>query len=112
MRVSNPDTGKTTLAYAQLDTASQATLIFEKLCKELNLKRNADVSTSIRTLGEGTTKCKGHSDFELISLLSNEKFMIKRALIVSNFVDDENSLPHRVNTSSLVHFREVEIPVI
>ena len=31
VRVIKPDTGKTTLAYAQLDTASQATLISEKL---------------------------------------------------------------------------------
>ena len=53
-----------------------------------------------------------HFDFELISLLSNEKFMIKGALIVSDFVDYENTLPHRVNTSSLVHFRGVEIPVL
>ena len=70
VRVINPDTRKTILAYAQLDTASQATLITEKLCKELNLKRKADVSTSIRTLGEGVTKCNRHSNFEFISLSS------------------------------------------
>ena len=90
VRAINPDTGKTTLAYAKLDTASQATLISEKICKELSLKRNANVSTLIRTLEEGTTKCNGHFDFELISLFSNEKFMIKGALTLFNFVDDES----------------------
>ena len=38
--------------------------------------------------------------------------MIKGALIVSKFVDDENALPHRVNTSNRVHFKVVEIRVL
>ena len=62
VRVVNPDTKKSTLAYAQLDTASQATLISERLCNELGLTRNVNASTAIRTLGDFTTKCNGHSD--------------------------------------------------
>ena len=34
VRVINPDTKKSTQAYAQLDPASQATLISERLCNE------------------------------------------------------------------------------
>ena len=44
--------------------------------------------------GEGATKCNGHFDLELMSLLSDEKLLIKGALIVSDFVDDQNTFPH------------------
>ena len=85
VQVINPDTKKSTLAYAQLDTASQATLISERLCNELGLKRNLNASTAIRTLGDFTTKCNGHSDFDLTSLADGKTYGIKVALIVSNF---------------------------
>ena len=42
VRILNPDTGKSILAYALLDTASQATLISESLCVELESKRNVN----------------------------------------------------------------------
>ena len=113
VRVRNPDTKKSTLAYAQLDTALQAALISERLCNELGLKRNVNASTAIRTLViYFTTKCNGHSDFDLTSLADGKTYGIKGALIVSNFEDDENTLPHRIDTSKLSHFREVQIPVI
>ena len=51
VRVINPDTKKSSLAYAQLDTASQATIISDNLCTELGLKRNVDSEKSIRTFG-------------------------------------------------------------
>ena len=112
VRVLNPDTGKSTLAYAQLDTASQATLISESLCEELDLKRNVNSSTLIRTLAEDTLRCNKHSDFKLESLSSGERFEIKNALVVKNFVDDENTLPHRVDISRLQHFAGVKIPTL
>ena len=107
VRVTNPDTKKPTLAYAQLDTASQAALTSERLCNELGLKRNVNASTAIRTLGDFTTKCNGHSDFDLISLADGKPYGIKGALIVSNFEDDENTLPHCIDTPKLSHFRGV-----
>ena len=94
VRVINPDTKKSTLVYAQLDTASQAILISERLCNELGLKRNVNASTAIRTLGDFTTKCNAHSDFDLTSLADGKTYGIKGALIVSNFEDNENTLPH------------------
>ena len=112
VRVLNPDTGKSILAYAQLDTASQATLISESLCVELELKRNVDSSTLIRTLAEDTLLCNKQSDFKLESLLSGERFEIKNALVVKNFVNDENTLPHRVDTSRLKYFAGVKIPTL
>ena len=112
VRVINTDTKKSTLAYAQSYTASQATLISERLCNELGLKRNVNASTAIRTLGDFTTKYNGHSDFDLTSLDDGKTYGIKGALIVPNFEDDENTLPHCIDTSKLSHFRGVQIPVI
>ena len=43
---------------------------------------------------------------------SNEKFEIKKALVVPEFTDDERTLPHAVNAKNLDHFKGVEIPVI
>ena len=104
VRVINPDTKKFSLAYAQLDTASQATIISDNLCSELGLKRNVDSVKSIRTFGEGTMSCKGLTNFDLESLSSGENFAIKDALVVPEFVDNEDTLPHRINTSDLMHF--------
>ena len=112
VRVINPDTKKSTLAYAQMDTALQATLISERLCNELRLKRNVNASTAIRTLGDFTTKCNWHSDFDLTSLSDGKTYGIKGALNVSNFEYYENTLPHCIYTSKLSHFRGVQIPVI
>ena len=93
-------------------TLPQATLISERLCNELGLKHNVNASTAIRTLGDFTTKCNGHSDFDLASLADGKTYGIKGALIVSNFEDDENTLPHCMDTSKLSHFRGIQMPVI
>ena len=76
------------------------------------MKRNVNASTAIRTLGDFTTEYNGHSDFDLTSLADGKTYGIKGALIVTNFKDDENTLPHCIDTSKLSHFREVQIPVI
>ena len=77
VRVINPDTKRSSLAYAQLDIASQATIIFDNLCTELGLKRNVDLVKSIRTFGEGARSCKGLTSFNLEFLSSGENFAIK-----------------------------------
>ena len=48
----------------------------------------------------------------MTSLADGKTYGIKGALIVSNFEDEENSLPHCIDTSKLSHFRGVQIPVI
>ena len=48
----------------------------------------------------------------MTSLADGKTYGIKGALIVSNFEDDENTLPHCIDTSKLSHFRGVQIPVI
>ena len=54
MRVINPRTGKSTLANAQHDTASQATLLSKRLIEELELGINTDYNLTIRTLTDQT----------------------------------------------------------
>ena len=111
VKVINPVNGKSTLAYAQLDTASQATLISDNLRKELELKAIPDSSVTIRTLADQRLSIGGRTNFELESLDSGEQFMISDALAVPQFLDDARILPHAVDVSELDHFEGVHIPV-
>ena len=76
VRLRNPITGKSTMAYAQHDTASQATLISQTLCDELNLETKADSTATLRTLGDQTTVTKGRTNFKLESFSTGEKLPI------------------------------------
>ena len=112
VRVVNPHTGKSTLVYAQHDTASQATLVSERLINELNLKVDTNHSISIRTLAQQATRSVGLVEFNLQSLSTDETFEIKNALAVPEFMNDEGALPHAVNVEQLEHFKGVKIPVL
>ena len=112
VRVLNPATGKSTSAFAQFDTASQATLISENLRDELKLTLKTNSCTSIRTIAEISVSCKNLTDFDIESISSGERFNVKNALVIRNFIDDENTLPHKVDTSKLEHFSDIGIPVI
>ena len=111
VRVINPSTGRSTLVYAQHDTASQATLISERL-KNKNLVVDKKRNITIRTLGPQTSSSGGLTDFTLQSLSTDETFQMKNALIWPEFADDEDTLPHSVNVEKLEHFQDVTIPVI
>ena len=111
VRVVNPDTGLSTLAYAQHDTGSQVTLISDNLMKELGLNSTPDPTVTIRTLADQRVTTEGRTDFNLQSLSSGEEFAIKDAIVVPEFLDDKATLPHAVDTSSLGHFDGVEIPL-
>ena len=111
VRVFNPGTNKCTLAYAQHDTASQATLVSEQLKYELGLNVNANRKVRIRTLAEQTSKSSGCTSFKLQSLATDEVFAVNNAL-VPNFEEDEKILPHAVNVKNLKHFKGVKIRTI
>ena len=96
VRVINPVTGKFTLAYAQHDAASQATLISKSLRDELGLATKTDYAIAIRTLAEQTMRSDGLTNFEIELLSNKETFLIKNALAVPDFVNDNNVLPHAV----------------
>ena len=104
-------TGKSTRAYAQHDTASQATLILDSLKNELGLKTVLDSSVTLRTLADQKVFCGRRTNFKLESLYSGKQFTINDALIVPQLLDDVNTLPHAVDSSMLGHFDEVHIPV-
>ena len=111
VKIANPLTGKSTLAYAQHDTASQATLISDDLKSELGLKVTPDHAVSLRTLADLPVASGGRTNFKLESLHSGEEFMVRDALVVPKFSDDVNTLPHAVDTTTLKHFQGVHIPV-
>ena len=96
VRMRNPNTVKSTLAYAQHDTASQATLSLQTLSDELNLETKTDSTATLRSLGDQTAVTKGRTNFELESLSPGEKFPIENAFVVHYFNDDENVLLHAI----------------
>ena len=112
VRVINSNTGFCALAYAQHDTASQATLISDTLRNELGLEAIPDPSITIRTLADQATSCLGGTNFTLQSLVNNDEFEVKGALVVPRLSDDESTLSHAVDTSRLSHFEGIKVPVI
>ena len=112
VRVFNPSTVMSTLAYAQHDTASQATLIFEGLKNELGLDVDSTRKVGIRTLAEQTASSGGMTSFTIQSLTTNETYAIQDALVVPGFTEKENVLPHSINVGKLDHFKGIKIPTI
>ena len=112
VKIVNPATGKSSLVYAQHNTASQATLISETLKVELGLRATPDPAVSLRTLTNEKVSSGGRTNFKLESLYSGEQFDINGAVVVPQFSDDENTLPHAIDTSTLEHFEGVHIPVV
>ena len=112
VRVVSPVTGRSTLAYAQHDTASQAILISKSLRDELGLATKTDHAITIHILAEQTMRSGGLTNFEIESLSNKETFAIKNALVVPDFIDDENVLLHAANTQKLKRFKGVKIPAI
>ena len=82
VRVINQNNGHSTLAYAQLDTASQATLISDAFREELELEAVSDPSIKIRTLADQTATCLGRTDFSVESLDNGNRYGIEGALVV------------------------------
>ena len=113
VEVINPKNGRSTLVYAQHDTASQATLISDTLKEELALDVLPDPFITVHTLSDQTTNCLGRTDITIKSLVNNEEeFKISGALVVPKFSDDESTLPHAVDTCKLNHFKGVKVPVL
>ena len=107
VKIIDPATGNSSLVYAQLDTASQATLISEALKTELGLQVTPDPTVSLRTLARDKVSSGGRTSFKLESLYTGEQFNINNALVVPKFSDDEKTLPHAVDVSGFEHFEGV-----
>ena len=112
VRVINQNNGRSTLAYAQLETASQATLISDALREELGLEAVSDPSLKIRTLADQTATCLGRIDFRVESLDNGNRYGIEGALVVPYFSDEESTLPRAADTSRLKQFNGITIRII
>ena len=62
MKVVNPESGISTLAYALHDTGLQVTLISENLKRELGLKTTLDPTVTIRTLADQKVDSEGRTN--------------------------------------------------
>ena len=82
VKVVNPESGISTLAYAQHDTGSQVTLISENLKRELGMKTTPDPAVTSRILADQKVGSEGRTDFKLQSLRNCDEFMIEDALVV------------------------------
>ena len=76
-------------------------LLLQTLCDELNLETKTDSTATLRTLSDQTAVTEGSTDFELESLSTGEKFPLENAFVMPYFNDDENVLPHAVDTAGL-----------
>ena len=90
VRVVNLSNGRSSLAYAQHDTASQATLISDTLKDELGLKVELDPTITTRTLADQSARCFGRTSFTLKSLASGEVYDISDALVVPSLSENES----------------------
>ena len=82
VKVANPATGKSTIAYAQLYTASQLLLVSDRLKSDLGLETKTDHFGTLRTLVDKAVPMGGRAIFELESLFKSEQFKINNALVV------------------------------
>ena len=81
------------------------TLTSDSLKNELGLETNSDPNVKIRTLSDETVDCKSRTAFKLESLHTGEKFVIEKALVVSQFSDDVSTLPHSEDVTELNTFK-------
>ena len=112
VRLINSKNGKETLAYAQHDIGSQATLISQKVKDELGLATSTESVVTLHTLSGQVTPKLGQVDLQLQSLHSGEIFPLVGANVVPNWADDKRILPHALDVSSLKHFGDASIQVL
>ena len=87
VKVINFSSGRCASVYAQHDTASQVTLISERLSDEFGLKMNNSNAITSRKLAEETTPANGVVQFNLESLTTKEVFTVNDAVVVPGFMD-------------------------
>ena len=75
VKVISSNSGRCVLVYLQHDTASQVTLISERLSDELDLKMKDSNAITIRTLAEEITPANGVVQFNLESLTTTEIYL-------------------------------------
>ena len=83
----------------------------DRLKNELGLDVR-DESVVIRTLADQTTNSGGFTHFDLQSLADDRVYHVHDALIVPDFAEESDCIPHAVKVAHLKHFLGVNIPTI
>ena len=97
------------LVYCQQDGGSQLTFVSNKLVQELNLIPYDQASFRMVTLNGETLTHTNLVKFDLQSFFSNEMFELRNVVTNSAWQDDVETLPHRQDLNSFLHFEDVEL---
>ena len=100
VRVINPGTGVSTLAYAQHDSGSEVTLVSASLADELSLRRGETSVVTLHTVSGSTTSTFSHVSMKVQTLHNGDQFNINKALVMPAC----HTLPHHYNLSSFSQF--------
>ena len=109
VRVINPGTGVSTLAYAQHDSGSEVTLVSASLADELSLRRGETSLVTLHTVSGSTTSTFSHVSMKVQTLHNGDQFNINKALVMPAWSDESYTLPHHYNLSSLSQFDNVDM---
>ena len=109
VRVINPATGVSTLAYAQHDSGSEVTLVSASLADELNLRRGETSVVTLHTVSGSTTSTFSHVSMKVQTLHNGDQFKINKALVMPAWSDESYTLPHHYNLSSFSQFDNVDV---
>ena len=109
VRVINPTTGVSTLAYAQHDSGSEVTLVSASLADELSLRREETSVVTLHTVSGSTTSTFSHVSMKVQTLHNGDQFNINKALVMPAWSDESYTLPHHYNLSSFSQFDNVDM---
>ena len=109
VRVINPATRVSTLAYAQHDSGSEVTLVSASLADELSLRRGATSVVTLHTVSGSTTSTFSHVSMKVQTLHNGDEFNINKALVMPAWSDESYTLPHHYNLSSFSQFDNVDV---
>ena len=108
VRVINPGTGVSTLAYAQHDSGSEVTLVSASLSDELSLRRGETSVVTLHTVSGSKTSTFSQVFMKVQTLHNGDQFNINKALVMPAWSDESYTLPHHYNLSSFSQFDNVD----
>ena len=108
-REMNPATGHSKGVYCQHDPGSQLTFIASSLVEDLGLEPFDTASFKLDTLVGDKNTLANLVKFNIQSIDTEELFGDVTAAVISPWVDDVETLPHKQDLSNLQHFDGVKL---
>ena len=108
-RVVNPATGHSKLVYCHHDPGSQLTFIASSLVEDLGLEPFDTPSFKLDTLVGDKNTSANLVKFNIQSIDTEELFGDVTTTVISPWVDDVETLPHKQDLSNLPHYDGVKL---